>query len=468
MAKPTGFLEFTRDEPEKRPVVERVRDWHEVEIFGAPDDFRDQAARCLDCGIPFCHTYGCPLGNLVPDFNDMVYRGRWRTALDLLHERNNFPEITGRVCPAPCEAACTLSEGFGAVNIRRIECLIAERGFKEGWIVPIKAARESGKRVAVLGSGPAGLAAAQQLARAGHRVSVFEKSPQPGGLLRYGIPDFKLEKKIIDRRLRQIVAEGVSFQVGVEAGTDVSARYLRRSHDAVLIATGAGVPRDLDIAGRDLAGIHFAMDFLVPMNAALARGRLSPPPECSARGKKVVVIGGGDTGSDCVGTALRQGAASVVQLELLPRPAEGREPGNPWPQWPRILRTSTSQEEGGERLWAVETMRFTGKGGKVAGLEAVRLDWSSGKPERIGDSAFPLEADLVLLALGFVHAEHGRLLGDLGIATDERGNILLGPDGATSADWVFAAGDAAAGASLVVRAIASGRAAAEAVDSYLS
>lgn len=465
MGKPGGFLELSRLEASRRPVRERVGDFREVEIFPAPDRLAAEAGRCLDCGIPFCHGFGCPLNNRIPDFNEMVFRGQWREGLKILHADNNFPEITGRVCPAPCEAACTLDPDFGGVSIRLIELELAERGWREGWIVPRPAPAKSGKRAAVIGSGPAGLAAAQELARRGHQVTVFEKAPRPGGLLRYGIPDFKLEKSVLDRRLAQLEAEGVIFQTGVEAGTDVSARYLRRSHDAILLAVGAGIPRDLAVNGRELAGIRFALDYLVPQNLAAAAGRFAP--ELNARGKRVVVIGGGDTGSDCVGTALRQGAAAVIQVELLPRPPEERSPANPWPQWPKTMRVSSSQEEGGERLWAVGTREFLGRGGAVAGVSCVRLEWAAGSPREIPGSEFRLEADLVLLALGFLRPDPGGLFSGLGIETDERGNIAAGPGGATTAQGVFAAGDAAEGASLVVKAIASGRSAARALDAYL-
>jgi len=466
MGKPGGFLEQERTEAVKRPIEVRIRDFHEVEEMPVLARLADQGARCLDCGIPFCHSYGCPLLNRIPDFNDLVFRGKWRQALEILESTNNFPEITGRICPAPCEAACTLAVDFGAVSIRRIELALAEKGWDEGWIAPRPAATDSGRRVAVVGSGPAGLAAAQELARRGHRVTVFEKAEKPGGLLRYGIPDFKLEKRVLDRRLEQLQAEGITFQTGVEAGVDVSGRYLRRSFDAILLATGAAVPRDLEVPGRDLGGVHFALEYLVAQNLAGEKDDLHPSP--NAEGKRVVVIGGGDTGSDCVGTARRQGALHIRQIELLESPPENRQPDNPWPSWPRILRTSTSQEEGCERLWALETKALLGEDGKVTGLSCVGLDWSGAKPVARAGSETEFEADLVLLALGFLHTEHGTLVRELELPADRRGNLATAPDGSTKRPGIFAAGDAASGASLAVRAIASGRRAAAGIDAYLS
>lgn len=474
MGKPTGFMIYNRQDPLKRPAGERTRDYRE---FAAPltdAELERQAARCMDCGIPFCHVYGCPVKNLVPDWNDMVYRKKGRRALDLLHATNNLPEVTGRVCPAPCEPACTLAINQPAVTIKQIELQLVERGWEEGWIQPEPAPVKTGKRVAIAGSGPAGLAAAQQLARRGHEVVVFERSDRVGGLLRYGIPDFKLEKWVIDRRVEQMVAEGVVFETGVDAGVDISGRYMQRTFDAILLATGAGVPRDLDVPGRDLGGIRFAMDFLVQQNRRNAGELVRPEEQILAHGKNVVVIGGGDTGSDCIGTARRQGANEIVQIEILSQPPPQRMPDNPWPTWPQVLATSSSQEEGCRRLWDVATKAFVGEEGAVKKLRCVRLDWSEpGENGRrtfreIAGSEFEIEAELVLLAMGFVHLEHGPLVEQLQLARDERGNLRVASNYMTSVPAVFAAGDSMMGASLVVRSIDSGRLAAAAVDSYLS
>ncbi len=473
MGKETGFLEFPRENPPHRAVAERIRDYHDIEQMLGRPALEIQASRCMDCGIPFCHAFGCPVSNRIPEWNDAVYRKQWRKALDLLHATCNLPEITGRVCPAPCEPACTLAINQPAVTIRHIELQIVERGWAEGWIVPEPAPVRTGKRVAVIGSGPAGLAASQQLARRGHDVVVFEKAPRVGGLLRYGIPDYKLEKWVIDRRLDQMRAEGVAFEAGVNAGADISVRYLRRSFDAILLATGAAVPRDLPLPGRELGGIHFAMDFLTQQN--IRNGGEEPPGDAiSAASRNVVVIGGGDTGSDCIGTSRRQGAREIRQIEILPVPPGERVPGNPWPTWPNVLRTSSSHEEGCSRDFAVATKEFVGANGAVKRLRCVRLDWSapgaSGRPsfKEVPGSEFTIEADLVLLAMGFVHAEHGPLVRDLGLAVDGRGNLAVDGELMTSAPGVFAAGDCAMGASLVVRAIDQGRASAAAVDRYLS
>jgi glutamate synthase (NADPH) small chain len=462
MAKPTGFIEFARQQQPKRPVSDRVDDFNEVAELMEHADLCNQAARCMDCGVPFCHMVGCPLGNVIPEWNDMVYNGHWDIALDLLHLTNALPEITGRICPAPCEAGCTLSINADPVNIRQIELQIAERGWRERWIRPEPPTEQTGKRVAIVGSGPAGLTAAQMLARVGHAVTVYEKSERIGGLLRYGIPDFKLEKWVLDRRLEQMRAEGIIFEPGVAVGCDISARLLMRKHDAVVLCIGAGVPRDLNVPGRDAAGVHFAMDFLTQQNRIVAGEGIGDEPQISAKGRHVVVIGGGDTGSDCVGTSRRQGAASITQIELLPKPPDERTAGNPWPEWPLILRTSTSHEEGCERLWSVATKEvLTDDQGRVRALRCANAD-----PES-SDSAFEIPTDLVLLAMGFLHPRHGELVKGLGLALDERGNIQVDDDCATSRPGVFAAGDAMSGASLVVRAMAHARRAAESVNRYL-
>jgi len=473
MGKVTGFLEEKRLATPQRPVKERLRDWHEVQENFTAEQARKQASRCMDCGIPFCNN-GCPLGNVIPDWNDLVYHDKWEDALRRLHSTNNFPEWTGLLCPAPCEAACVLGINDDAVTIKQIEWEIARRGWDEGWIQPIKPERRTGRSVAVVGSGPAGLAAAQQLNRAGHTVTVFEKSDRIGGLLRYGIPEFKLEKRLIDPRIEQMREEGVSFQTGVHVGVDLRAAELRRSFDAVLLCCGAEQPRDLPIEGRDLAGIHFAMEFLSQQNHRDAGDPVDPAGEILASGKHVVILGGGDTGSDCVGTSHRQQAASVTSIELLERPPDRRSPSTPWPMWPLMFRTSSSHEEGGVREFARLTRRFLGSGGRVAELEmvAVRFQGSdaSGRPrmEEIPGSERRIPADLVLLAMGFVSPVHAGLLGELGVRQDARGNVAADLRGfATSEPGVFAAGDCRRGQSLVVWALWEGREAARAVDQYL-
>ncbi len=471
MANPTGFIDFPRVENEHRPVEERLRDWREIDLPLAEKTLNQQAARCMDCGIPFCHGTGCPVKNRIPEFNDLVYRGRWREAAANLHSTNNFPEITGRVCPAPCEAACTLAINRDAVTIKRIEREIAERAFDEGWVRPLRPHHRTGKKVAVIGSGPAGLAVAQQLTRAGHEVVVFEKDDRLGGLLRYGIPDFKLEKHILDRRLEQMVAEGTKFEPGVAVGHDISGRYLRRMFDAICLAMGAGKARPLVVPGADLRGIHFAMDFLTQQNRRVAG---DPEPLADrvihARGKHVVVIGGGDTGSDCVGTAVRQGALSVTQLEILPRPPERRNPETPWPLWPRIVRTSTSHEEGCTRRWSVVTKCFSGSDNHVGHLHGAEVQWVQGpkgwEMKEVPGSEFTLPADLVLLAMGFLHVVHEGLIEQLEIQRDPRGNVAA-RNGMTNQQGIFAAGDTVRGASLVVHAIDEGRQAAAAIDQFL-
>ena len=471
MGEVRGFLKYSRRDVGHRPVAERVLDFSETDLPLTPDEIRQQAARCMDCGIPFCHGAGCPLKNSIPDMNELVYRDRWQQACDYLHSTNNFPEITGRVCPAPCETSCTLAINDEPVLIRHIEFQIVERGFEEGWIKPLPAPHKTGRRVAVIGSGPAGLAAAQQLARAGHDVVVFEKHEQVGGLLRYGIPDFKLEKRIIDRRLEQLRAEGVEFQTGVGIGEDISVRYLRKMFDAVCLAMGAGQPRDLDVPGRNLKNILFAMDYLSAQNRRCSGESAGQADFVTARNKVVVVIGGGDTGSDCVGTARRQGAENIYQLEILPKPPETRPPDTPWPMWPRIMRTSSSHQEGCDRRWGVTTKEFAGDQSGLKQLNCCEVEWNKGpdgwKIKELAGTDFTLEADIAILAMGFVHVVHKGLVESLDLQLDEKGNIALN-DFQTSEPWVFAAGDSASGASLVVSAIDSGRRAAAAISRWLS
>jgi NAD(P)H-dependent glutamate synthase small subunit len=470
MGEGKGFVKHRRQEIGHRPVEERVHDFREIDLPLSPEAIRQQAARCMDCGIPFCHGSGCPVLNSIPDMNDLVYRGRWEQACRVLHATNNFPEITGRVCPAPCETACTLAISDEPVLIRHIEYQIVERGFEEGWIEPLPPSKKTGKRVAVVGSGPAGLAAAQQLARAGHEVTVFEKEERVGGMLRYGIPDFKLGKHILDRRLEQLRAEGVVFQTGVEVGTDISVRYLRKMFDCLCLTMGARQPRDLGVPGRGYENITFAMDYLTAQNKLCAGEPVNGARRVTDKGKVVVVIGGGDTGSDCVGTARRQGAKRIYQLEILPEPPETRPPDTPWPEWPRIMRTSSSHEEGCERRWSVMTKRFSGYETRVGQLHGCQVGWEKRrdgwKIKELPGTEFTLEADLVLLALGFVHVTHEGLVKDLGLQLDDKGNVMV-DDYQTSEPWAFAAGDTVEGASLVVRAIYSGREAAAAMDRWL-
>jgi glutamate synthase (NADPH/NADH) small chain len=470
MGKPKGFLEYKRATVGYRDAAERVKDFREVGLALTPDAMIAQTARCMDCGIPFCHGAGCPLNNRIPEFNELIYQGKWQQACDNLHSTNNFPEITGRVCPAPCETACTLGINDEPVLIRHIEFQIVERGWAEGWIKPLPPKTKTGKRVAIIGSGPAGLAAAQQLARVGHDVVVFEKDIRAGGLLRYGIPDFKLDKSIIDRRLQQLRAEGVLFQTGVNVGDDISVRYLKKMFDCVCLTMGAGQPRDLSIQGRGFENIFFAWDYLALQNKLVSGEPLEDAKIVSAMDKDVVVIGGGDTGSDCVGTAIRQGAKSVTQLEILPKPPEDRPDDTPWPLWPRIMRTSSSHQEGCQRRWSVMTKNFTGSEVRVSGLNAVEVEWfkkdNDWKLKEIPGTEFSLKVDLALIAMGFVHVRHDGLVSDLGLKLDERGNIIVS-DYQTSEPWVFAAGDATLGASLVVRAIDAGRKAAASIDNRL-
>ncbi len=475
MGRPTGFLEIERrDRPYEKPETRR-RSWNEfVKPLPAPET-RKQAARCMDCGIPFCHD-GCPVNNLIPSWNDLVYRDQWRAALKALHSTNNFPEFTGRVCPAPCEAACTLNIDDNPVTIKTIECAIVDRGWQEGWIEPLVPARLSGKNVAVVGSGPAGLACAQQLARAGHKVTLFEKADRIGGLLRYGIPDFKMDKALIDRRAEQMAAEGVTFRTEVEVGADVAMDRLLGEFDAVALTGGAEMPRDLEVPGRKLDGIHFAMDYLPQQNkrnAGDGEDRAAPDGTITAEGKHVLVIGGGDTGSDCIGTAVRQRAASITQLEILPRPPDRENKALVWPDWPMKLRTSSSQEEGCERDWAVLTRRALSEDGHVSALECVRVDWVRNPDGRfamqeIPDSGFTLKADLVLLAMGFVGPVKRGMIEQSGAALDARGNVAANTvDYRTSVPKLFAAGDMRRGQSLVVWAIREGRQCARAIDEFL-
>ena len=466
MGKITGFLEYDRETPQRRPVLERIQDWREVYQDFPEQKSQKQAARCMDCGVPFCHT-GCPVHNLIPDWNDMVYRGRWREAIRALHATNNFPEFTGRICPAPCEAACVLGINEPPVTIKLVEQEIADRAFAEGWVQPQPPRRRTGKRVAIIGSGPAGLAAAQQLNRAGHTVTVFEKHDRIGGLLRYGIPDFKLQKDVVDRRLEQLFAEGIEFRTGVRAGADVTGEELLRGFDAVLLAMGAEKPRDLAIPGREMKGIHYAMDYLTQQNKRGAGDRFEAEEEILATDKRVVIIGGGDTGADCLGTAHRQRAASVHQLQIHPMPPDSRHASTPWPNWPLMLRIEAAHEEGGVREWSVLTTHFSGdEQGNVQKLHCVRV---GPKPalERVAHSEFYLEADLVLVAIGFSGPERGGLLEQLPVALDARGNVQTDAKSMTSRPGVFAAGDARRGQSLVVWAIAEGRKAAHHMDAYL-
>jgi glutamate synthase (NADPH) small chain len=465
MGKVTGFMETERKESRRRPVEERLLDWREFELPVPETELVAQASRCMDCGVPYCHA-GCPLGNLIPDFNDHMYKERLVDAIATLHATNNFPEVTGRVCPAPCEASCTLNLEEHAVTIKNIEHAISDRAWEDGLVRPVIASVRTGKRIAVVGSGPAGLAAAQQLARQGHDVTVFEKDDRLGGLLRYGIPDFKLEKRIIDRRVDQLRAEGVHFKTRVHVGRDVTAPQLQTQHDAIVLCGGARSPRDLPVPGRDLAGVHFAMEFLEQSNRRVAGDAVADVGAILATGKRVVVIGGGDTGSDCVGTSHRQRAASVTQIEILPKPPDRRATLNPWPEWPQILRTSSSQEEGGARDWAAMTTRFVGQEGRLVGIDAVRVEMTPGGPKPIAGTEFRIPCDLALLAMGFVGSERAGLLEQLDVELDPRGNVKTSSF-RTSVPGVYAAGDQARGQSLVVWAIAEGRKVAERVHEDL-
>ena len=471
MGKPTGFLEIGRELPKRRSVEERVRDWREIYLDFPKEKLRSQGARCMDCGIPFCHQ-GCPLGNIIPDWNDLVHRNRWREAIDRLHATNNFPEFTGRLCPAPCEGSCVLGINQPPVTIRQIELEIIEHAFHEGWITAEPPLVRTGKKVAVIGSGPAGLAAAQQLNRAGHWVTVFERADRIGGLLRYGIPEFKMEKRVLDRRLKLLVAEGIAFVTNANVGVTVPVEALRTTYDAILLAGGATAPRDLKVPGRELDGIHFAMQYLPLQNRRCERDEVPEEQFISARGKRVVIIGGGDTGADCLGTTHRQGARSVHQFELLPEPPKERAPENPWPLWPNIFRTSSAHEEGGVRDYCISTTKFTGRDGRVERLHGVRVEFvtnGNGRPimREIAGSEFELEADLVLLAMGFLGPEKGGMLAQLGVQMTNRGTVAVNADKMTNIPGTFSAGDMARGQSLIVWAIAEGRQAAKGIDKYL-
>ncbi len=471
MGKVTGFIEIQRKKHPSRPVTERLQDWNEVYVSFPEQPLKDQAARCMDCGIPFCHN-GCPLGNLIPDWNDLVYRDRWQTAIERLHATNNFPEFTGRLCPAPCEGACVLGINSDPVSIKAVEVSIIDRAFEEGWVVAQPPETRTGRRVAVVGSGPAGLAAAQQLNRAGHTVTVFERADRIGGLLRYGIPEFKMEKRHLDRRLQLMVEEGVQFQTNANIGDSIAVGELKAQFDAIVLASGATEPRDLPVPGRELAGIHFAMEFLTLQNRRNEGDTIADEDFISAKDKHVIIIGGGDTGADCLGTAHRHGAASVHQLELLAQPPEERAAGNPWPLWPNIFRVSSAHEEGGERLYSIATHHFSGDAsGRVTTLHASRVEMvnNGGRMEfkPVAGSEFTLKADLVLLAMGFTGPEKPGLLTSFGVKLTERGNVWRDERWMTSVPGVFAAGDVQRGQSLIVWAIAEGRSAAKGVDQYL-
>ncbi|MDG1887727.1 MAG: glutamate synthase subunit beta [Alphaproteobacteria bacterium] len=472
MGKVTGFKELERQDRSYAPANERIKHFNEFVIPLPESQIRSQSSRCMDCGIPYCHN-GCPVNNLIPDWNDLVYEGNWRTALETLHSTNNFPEFTGRICPAPCEAACTLNITDNPVTIKSIECAIIDRGWEEGWIEPKISLKKTGKRIAVVGSGPAGLACSQQLARVGHSVTLYERNARLGGLLRYGIPDFKMEKHLIDRRLSQMLAEGVIFKSNTEVGVTISVDDILKEYDAIVMTGGSELPRDMDVPGRDLKGVHFAMQFLAQQNRRLADEYIVDNRPITAKGKRVVVIGGGDTGSDCVGTSIRQGAKSVTQLEVMPKPPEMEDKSLSWPNWPLKLRTSTSHLEGADRDWSVATKAFHGENGALSSLELVRNEWSNNSDGQMSmvevpGSKFEIKADLVLLAMGFLHPRHKGMLEDSGVKLDGRGNVKADiEDYKTSRKNIFAAGDMRRGQSLVVWAISEGRKAAKSVDNYL-
>lgn len=471
MGKPTGFMEVSRQDRRYTMVADRVQNYQEFVVPLTEDELVRQGSRCMDCGIPYCHN-GCPVNNIIPDWNDLVYQQDWEAAIEVLHSTNNFPEFTGRICPAPCEAACTLNLTDEPVTIKSIECAIVDKGWEMGWIQPQIAAHKTGKRIAVVGSGPAGLAAAQQLARAGHEVTVFEKNDRIGGLLRYGIPDFKMEKHLIDRRIAQMQAEGVLFRPNWHIGKDIPASQLAKDFDAVILAGGSEYPRDLPVPGRELDGIHYAMDFLPQQNKRNAGDAVPESSSILASGKNVIVIGGGDTGSDCIGTSRRHGAASITQLEIMPKPPEKENKALTWPNWPNKLRTSSSHEEGCERMWSVDTLSFEGQNGKVTQINCVKVEWTQDNGRwvmnRIPGSEFSLKADAVFLAMGFVHPVRNGMLEELGVELDERQNVRASTDNyRTSVDKVFTAGDMRRGQSLVVWAIREGRQCARSVDEFL-
>jgi glutamate synthase (NADPH/NADH) small chain len=472
MGKVTGFIDFERRDRGYRPAEERVKNFKEFVVPLSDEQLSRQGGRCMDCGIPFCHT-GCPVNNIIPDWNDLIYKGKHREAIEVLHSTNNFPEFTGRICPAPCQEACTLNIDDQPVTIKTIECAIIDKAWEQGWVKPEVSEYKTGKKVAVVGSGPAGMAAAQQLARAGHDVTLFEKNAKIGGLLRYGIPDFKMEKNLIDRRHVQMEQEGVTIRTNVHIGVDITKRQIEKEFDAIILAGGSEAPRDLSVPGREADGVHFAMDFLIQQNCRVSGEDLGDVKEISAKDRNVVVIGGGDTGSDCVGTSFRQGAASVTQLEIMPQPPEKENKALTWPNWPMKLRTSTSHDEGANRDFAITTKKFVDSDGNIKGMQTIRVQWETmadGTMQmvEIDGSEENLEADLVLLAMGFVHPTPEGMLEDLNVDLDGRGNVLANTENyETSVDKIFAAGDMRRGQSLVVWAIREGRQCARAVDEFL-